>query len=80
MAAVSMTPFYRQRWCIATTDMFPLDTNQMARRRIGDQGPIERNGGAKPRLLVENTENTTMPPNNATGTATVNQDKRLLEE
>jgi hypothetical protein len=62
------------------TDMFPLDTNQMARRRIGDQGPIERNGGAKPRLLVENADNTTTPPNNATGTATVNQDKRLLEE
>lgn len=62
------------------TDIFPLDTNQTARRRVGDQGPIERNGGAKPRLLVENADNTTTPPNDATGTATVSQDKRLLEE
>jgi hypothetical protein len=80
MAAVSMTSFYRNRWCIAMTDISPLDTNQMARRRIGDQDPIERNGGAKPRLLVENADNTTTPSNNATSTATVNPNKRLLEE
>jgi hypothetical protein len=52
----------------------------MARKRVGDQGPIERNGGAKPRLLVANADVTTTPPNNATSTATVNPDKRLLEE
>jgi hypothetical protein len=52
----------------------------MARRRIGDQGPVEKNGGAKPRLLVENADVTTTPPNDATGTATTNPDKRLLEE
>ena len=62
------------------TDVSPLDTNQMARRRIADQGPIERNGGAKPRLLVDNGGITPTPPNDATGTATVNLDKRLLEE
>jgi hypothetical protein len=47
---------------------------------MGDQGPIERNGGAKPRLLVENADNTMTLPNDAAGTATVSPDKRLLEE
>jgi hypothetical protein len=52
----------------------------MARRRIGDQGPIERNGGAKPRLLVENADITTTLPNDAIDTTTTNLNKRLLEE
>ena len=64
--------------CFAITDILLTDTNQMARRRIGDQVTIERNGGAKPRLLTENAANTAKPIPDMI--ATVNSDKRLLEE
>jgi hypothetical protein len=64
----------------AISDKRSTDTNQTARRRIGDQAPIERNGGAKPRLLVENAANTELPFSNTSKTATVRSKKRLLDE
>jgi hypothetical protein len=57
-----------------------IDTNQTARRRISEQVPIERNGGAKPRLVVENTASKVLPFKDTKDAATVNSDKRLLEE
>ena len=67
----------------AVTDVFLTDTNQRARWRIGDQAPVERRGGAKPRLLVESVGDTGMPAKSIAGTphtTDIRYDKRILEE
>jgi hypothetical protein len=57
-----------------------IDTKQTSRRHIGDQVPIERNGGARPRLLMENAANPALSFNDTADTPTVQSNKRLLEE
>lgn len=57
-----------------------IDTKQTSRRHIGDQVPIERNGGAKPRLLIENATNPALSFNDTIDTSTTQSNKRLLEE
>lgn len=64
----------------AISDEESIDTNQVSRRRIGDEVPVQRKGGAKPKLFIDDRTPVMTPPRTTTDTTVVDSERRLLEE